>query len=384
MQDSLFETGPAESQPLAEIRLNTGLSIIIPTYKEVENIPHILNRLDALRQNYNLTLEVLFMDDDSQDGSVEAVAASGFDWARMIVRTKNRGLSWAVIDGFSAAQYPILVCMDCDLSHPPEKVPQMVLRLATDQQMMVGSRYVPGASTDDDWGFMRWLNSVVATMLARPLTSVRDPMSGFFAMRKADFDRAQDLNPVGYKIALELIVKCAFGNVGEVPIHFTDRIHGESKLTLKEQLKYIQHLRRLYLHRFANAMYLAQFLVVGASGVVVNLLVLSLLQLMGLPDALCLAGGIGVSVITNFMLNRRFTFSYARDRNIAAQFAGFVGASMIGVAVSFGVSLILRESTFEGISYGLQLAALCGIAAGMIFNYLGNRYFVFRKTHIRK
>ncbi|MFL4468337.1 polyprenol monophosphomannose synthase [Tateyamaria armeniaca] len=226
---------------------------------------------------------MLFLDDNSQDGSAEAVAAAGYDWARIIVRTQDRGLSPAVIDGFAAAQYPVLVCMDCDLSHPPEKVPQMILALNTGQQMVIGSRYVPGASTDDDWGFLRWLNSVVATLLARPLTSVRDPMSGFFAMRKGDFDSVNDLNPVGYKIALELVVKCGFENVGEVPIHFTDRIHGESKLTFKEQLKYIQHLRRLYLHRFANAMYLAQFLVVGASGVVVNLAVLSLLLVMGPP-----------------------------------------------------------------------------------------------------
>ncbi|WP_420862189.1 glycosyltransferase [Algirhabdus cladophorae] len=369
---------------LAEIRYTTGISIIVPTYQEVDNIPHILARLDKLRQDYNLTLEVIFSDDNSQDGSAEAVAASGFDWAKILVRTKDRGLSPAVIEGFEAAQYPILVCMDCDLSHPPERIPQMILGLNSGQQFVIGSRYVPGASTDDDWGFLRWLNSIIATMLARPLTKVKDPMSGFFIMRKADFDTVKELNPVGYKIALELIVKCGFQNVGEVPIHFSDRVYGESKLSFKEQLKYIQHLRRLYLHRFANAMYLAQFLVVGASGVAVNLIMLSILLAMGLPDAVCLAGGIGVSVITNFLLNRRFTFSYAKDGNIGKQFVGFVGASAVGACVNFAVSYALRNSIFEGSGSGLYLSALCGIAAGMIFNYLGNRYIVFRKTHIRR
>ena len=105
------------------------------------------------------------MDDDSRDGSVEAVEQAGYDWARMIVRTGNRGLSAAVVDGFRAAQYPILVCMDCDLSHPPEKIPQLVAALGTGQQFVLGSRYVPGASTDDDWGFLRWFNSVIATFL---------------------------------------------------------------------------------------------------------------------------------------------------------------------------------------------------------------------------
>ena len=140
---------------------------------------------------------------------------------------------------------------------------------------------MPGGSTDDDWGVLRWLNSRVATLMARPLTTVRDPMSGFFALRKADFDAARDLNPVGYKIALELIVKCGFENVGEVPIAFSDRVYGESKLTFRQHLLYLQHVRRLYLHKFSEAMHLLQFLVVGALGVVVNLAVLTLFQIAG-------------------------------------------------------------------------------------------------------
>lgn len=367
-----------------DIQFTVGVSIIIPTYREAENIPHILERLDRVRQSHGLTLEVLFVDDNSRDGSVEAVEASGHDWARIIVRSENRGLSPSVIEGFAAARYPILICMDCDLSHPPEKVPHLIMGLNAGHQMVIGSRYVVGGSTDDDWGILRWLNSVAATLLARPLTSVRDPMSGFFAMRKTDFDAARDLNPIGYKIALELIVKCGFSNVGEVPIQFSDRVHGESKLTFSEQLRYVQHLRRLYLYRFANTMYLAQFLVVGASGVVVNLFVLSVLQVLGLPEAVCLAGGIAVSVATNFLLNRRFTFSYARDQHIGRQFLGFLGASAVGAGVSFFVSLFLRNQLLEGVSFGLHLAALGGIASGMIFNYLGNRFLVFRKVHIRK
>lgn len=370
--------------PLAEIKVNFGISVVIPTYREAENIPHILARLDALRRDAGLVLEVLFMDDDSRDGSVEAVVAAGYDWANIIVRTQCRGLSPAVIDGFRRAGQPILVCMDCDLSHPPEKIPQLVLGLATGQQMVIGSRYVPGASTDDDWGIFRWLNSLLATLLARPLTQVHDPMSGFFALRKADFEAARDLNPVGYKVALELIVKCGFENVGEVPIHFAERVRGESKLTLKQQLLYIQHLRRLYLHRFANAMYLAQFLMVGASGMVVNLAVLSFLLALGLPEAACLAGGIAVSLLTNFLLNRRFTFSYARSGRIGRQFLGFLAASAVGLAVNYVTALSIRAFVLTEGPWSLQLAAVAGIAAGMVFNFLGNRYMVFRKRFLRE
>jgi dolichol-phosphate mannosyltransferase len=368
---------------LCEVRYTAGISVVVPTWREVENIPHLLARLDDLRRAHDLTLEVIFMDDNSRDGSVDAVAAAGYDWARIVVRTQNRGLSPAVIEGFQAARHPILICMDCDLSHPPEKIPQLVLGLHSGQQFVIGSRYVPGGSTDDDWGFFRWLNSLVATLLARPLTHVNDPMSGFFAMRRADFGRARDLNPVGYKVALELIVKCGFLNVGEVPIHFTDRVRGESKLTLREQLKYLKHLRRLYIHKFAGMMYLAQFLVVGASGVVINLAALSLLKLLGLPDSLCLAGGIGLSLVTNFLLNRRFTFSYARHEPILRQFLGFVSASLLGLLVNYSLALWLRMNVLDEGPFALQLAALAGIAAGMGFNFLGARYVVFRKRFLR-
>ena len=367
-----------------DIRFTSGISIVVPTFQEVENIPLLLARINDVRQAYGLKLEVLFMDDDSGDGSVEAVAASGYDWARIIVRTQDRGLSPAVMDGFEAAQYPVLVCMDCDLSHPPEKIPQLVLGLNSGQQFIIGSRYVPGGSTDDDWGFFRFLNSAIATMLARPLTKVRDPMAGFFAMRKSDFEKGRDLNPVGYKIALELIVKCGLDNVGEIPIHFTDRQHGESKLSLRAQLQYLQHLRRLYMHSFSNLMYVAQFLVVGASGVVVNLTVLSLLSAMGAPDGISLAGGIAVSVVTNFLLNRRFTFSYARSAPIVQQFLSYVSTCAIGLGVNYAVAIALRSSLLEQGPFTLQLAALAGVVAGMGFNFLGARYLVFRKRFIRK
>ncbi len=373
----------SEPLPFARIVVLAGVSIIVPTYQEVENIPLLIDRVDRLRRDQGLDLELIFVDDNSRDGSVEAVERAGHPWVRIIVRTTDRGLSRAVLEGFRQARHPILVCMDCDLSHPPEKIPQMVLALATGQEFVLGSRYVPGGSTDDDWGILRWLNSRIATLLARPLTSVRDPMSGFLAMRQSDFLAAQDLNPVGYKIALELIVKCGFQNVAEVPIAFSDRIHGKSKLTIREQLKYIQHLRRLYLHRFANAMYMAQFLAVGLSGVVVNLAVLSLLLALGFPDAVCLAGGIAVSVVTNFLLNRRFTFSYARDGSMLRQFLGFVSVSSFGIAINYGVAMLINARAGLVGPFALHIASLGGIACGLIFNYLGNRYVIFRKTRVR-
>ena len=373
-----------DPDPLAEILVNQPISIVIPTIHEAENIPIILERLDTLRRRYGLTLEVLFMDDDSCDGSVELVETSGFDWAKIIVRTGDRDLSKAVIEGMRQARHPTLICMDCDLGHSPEEIPHLILALSTGRQMVVGSRYISGGITDDDWGLLRCLMSSVAALLARPLTSISDPMSGFFVLRKSDFDRAQDLNPIGYKVALELIVKCSFDNVSEVPIQFGNRLHGRNKLTLRERLLYIQHVRRLYLYKFSNSMYVLQFLVVGTIGTFVNLAVLTILSSLGAAKALALGGGIVTSLVSNFYLNRRFTFSYARQESIWRQFGAFVGASLIGMAVNYTIALALAAGPLSEVPFGLQFAAISGIAAGMMFNFLGNRYFVFRKTrHVR-
>jgi dolichol-phosphate mannosyltransferase len=131
-------------------------------------------------------------------------------------------------------------------------------------------------------------------------------------------------------------------------------------------------------------MHVLQFLVVGASGTVINLVILSLALAMGLAEPICLAAGIGVSVVTNFLLNRRFTFSYAKDGNIIRQFGGFLSASAVGLSVNYFVALYLSRSVLSDGPYSLQLAAVAGIACGMAFNFIGNRFFVFRKRYVRK
>jgi dolichol-phosphate mannosyltransferase len=227
------------------------VTVIVPTYREALNIPLLLDRIAKVREQHSLELNVLIMDDDSADGSVQAVEAFGEGWVEIVVRTHNRGLSLAVVDGLARATGDVVLIMDADLSHPPEKIADLLTALQTGQQGALGSRYVRGGSTDVQWGIFRWLNSRVATLLARPLTRVHDPMAGFFAMWRRDLAGA-DLNPVGYKIALELIVRCGVDDIAEIPIHFTDRQYGDSKLSFRQQLLYLLHLRRLYAHKFGR------------------------------------------------------------------------------------------------------------------------------------
>jgi dolichol-phosphate mannosyltransferase len=230
-------------------RLET-VSIIVPTYQEAQNLPHLIERIDQVRRGVSLTPELLIVDDDSRDGAEEFITSLARDDVRLIVRKTDRGLSPAVVAGLRAARHDVLVVMDADLSHPPEKIPEMLAALEEGHDFVIGSRYVEGGSTDAEWGLFRWLNSKAATLLARPFTRARDPLSGFFALRRATFERgAGELNPIGYKIGLELLVKCGCRKIKEVPIHFADRARGKSKLSLREQLRYLRHLGRLCAYR---------------------------------------------------------------------------------------------------------------------------------------
>lgn len=230
------------------------VSIIVPTYKEALNIPILTRRLFDALGRAGIPGEMIFVDDNSQDGSEKIVAELAAEFpVRIIVRTNERGLSSAVVRGFREAKHDILLCMDADLSHPPESVPDVIAPIAENRaDFCVGSRYVAGGRTKDDWGFLRWLNSMVATLLARPLTPVRDPMAGFFCLRRATLQAAEasGLSPIGYKIALEVMIKSRCRRVEEIPIEFSDRLHGKSKLTFRQQVEYLQHLGRLYRFRY--------------------------------------------------------------------------------------------------------------------------------------
>ncbi|MEM6392984.1 MAG: glycosyltransferase family 2 protein [Planctomycetota bacterium] len=371
----------AEAAPLRFADHDTRrVSLIIPTFREADALPHLIDRLRAFHADSGYELQALIMDDPSGDGSDTIVADTGLPWLNYVGRTGPRGLSAAVVDGLARAEHPYVVVMDADLSHPPESIPALLDALDNGHDFVFGSRYVKGGSTDDDWGLGRWLNSRIATILARPLTHLKDPMAGFFAFRKSLLDQADHLNPIGYKIGLELLVKGHCTRPGEVPIHFTDRVHGESKLSFKEQLKYIQHLRRLYIFKFGTWTHLIQFLAVGTLGLGVNLAALTVLLVLGVPEIPAIAGGIAVSVVSNFLLNRRFTFSYARESSWLRQFLGFCGACALGAGVQFAVAAYLVHTYPDFIP---QLAATIGVVAGTAFNFIANRYLVFKKQHVR-
>ncbi|PCH38933.1 glycosyltransferase family 2 protein [Wolfiporia cocos MD-104 SS10] len=231
-------------------------SVVVPAYREAGNLRPLVTRIFAALQRIDSpvpahAVEVIVVDDNSRDGSVEVVQAlqrEGYR-VRIIVRTTERGLSSAVVRGFQEAQGDNMLCMDADLQHPPEFVPQMLAALSPTKVFVLGTRYGGGVGAiDEGWPLHRRVISNGARMLALPLTSASDPMSGFFGIRKEVFNKARNLNSQGFKIALDLLVKARIPPhaIAEVPFAFGLRTEGESKLDSKVMIKYLLQLAELY------------------------------------------------------------------------------------------------------------------------------------------
>jgi dolichol-phosphate mannosyltransferase len=354
------------------------VSVVVPTYREAKNLPLLVPRITSALQLWSH--EVIIVDDYSNDGTSEACANMRTEGhaVRLILRTDQRGLSSAVLRGFIEARGKVLVCMDADLSHPPEALPHMIETLEKDRaEFVIGSRYVRGGTTDAEWSLVRKFQSKVATLMARPLCRVSDPLAGYFALPRTVFERAQVLSPVGYKIGLELIVKCGCTRIAELPIHFSDRRFGQSKLSLREQINYLRHLKRLADFKFGGWSQLGQFSVVGASGMAVDLLAYALLLRAGVALPVARALAIFIAMSWNFALNRRVSFSRNRfGRPIIQQYFLWLASSGVGAVTSWSVAVSLTSFT-KFFAADVFLAAILGIAIGGLINFLLARHWTF-------
>lgn len=224
------------------------LSIISPTYNEAENVGRLISELEKIL--HGMDYEILISDDNSPDRTWARVEEIGHrnPRVRALRRTCNRGLGPSVADGFSAATGEAVACIDADLQHDPAILPNMLRELESGSDLVVATRYMPGGGTAN-WGLIRRFGSWACTKLAQVLLGVnlRDPMSGYFMMRRDDFLKIRDgLNVRGFKILLEIAAHMRPRQLGEVPYTFGPRAIGESKLSNKIVLAYLSQVWRLY------------------------------------------------------------------------------------------------------------------------------------------
>ncbi len=201
--------------------------------------------------------ELIYVDDESAgtpktEATVKQLVKEGFP-VRIHMRTKaqGRGLSSAVLLGFSIAKFDTVLCMDADLQHEPEAVYSVAKPVLKNKaEFSIGSRYCGGGGFGFDWAFHRRLISHGATLLAIGVSTSTDPMSGFFCTSKKVLARAaKSINPIGFKIALEIMARTKANPVVDVPITFQSRVAGESKLSMKQNVLYLQQLASLYWDR---------------------------------------------------------------------------------------------------------------------------------------
>jgi dolichol-phosphate mannosyltransferase len=226
------------------------LSIVVPTYNERERLEEVVAAVTRAFVAHRIDGEIVVVDDNSPDGTGRiADALVGRYPLRTVHRPRKLGLGSAVMDGFAAASGSALGVMDADMSHPPSTVPALFVVLdALEVDVAVGSRYVPGGAWRN-WPFPRVVMSRVACALARPLTPVRDAMSGLFVVRRDAVQGVRIAAP-GFKIGLELLLRSRIASVAEVPYEFADRTGGQSKMSAREAIDFLFQLRALYAWRF--------------------------------------------------------------------------------------------------------------------------------------
>jgi dolichol-phosphate mannosyltransferase len=230
------------------------ISIVIPTYQEAENITILVEQIDSVLKEAGFSYELVIVDDNSKDGIIEIVDnLKKSCQITLEVREKRNGLASAVIDGINMATGQVVVVMDADLSHPPTKIPELVIPILNDNyDLVIGSRYIKGGAVIN-FNIFRMFNAWASKLLAKPFIDVADPLSGFFAFSRKLIKPDLDLCPLGFKIGLELIVKAAPKKILEIPIEFSVRQCGKSKLTVRVQFQYILHIWRILKYKLKNA-----------------------------------------------------------------------------------------------------------------------------------
>ena len=219
------------------------ISIIVPTYNERENITKLIPSVHKTLEEHEH--EIVVVDDNSPDGTAEIVEELSKEYpVNLIVRSGKLGLASAILHGFYHAKGNILGVIDADLQHPPECMRELVEATSNGYDIAIGSRYTENGEVAG-WSRFRALVSRVAVALSKPLTDVKDPMSGYFFVKRGVI-RDVSFKSIGYKLLLEILVKGSCNNVKEIPYTFKVRENGESKLGIREYTDYLKLLCHLY------------------------------------------------------------------------------------------------------------------------------------------
>lgn len=356
------------------------LSIIIPTYNERENARLITYRIRNCLQYSNWDYEILFIDDSRDDTPMVLEELSKkYNEVRYIHREKERGLASAVVNGFHVARGEHIIVMDADLQHPPELVPLIMKRL-TEADIVIPSRFITGGSDGGLSGLRKlisWTARTIGQLSIRRLRNISDCTSGYFGLNRSVIDEIR-LDPIGWKILMEVLVKGRYNTVHEIPYTFESRDAGKSKMNLQEHLNYLLHIVRLVRYCPEDFRFYL-FCLVGISGVFVNLVILKLLLFYTVLNGL-IASLIAsfIAMLHNFYLNDTLTWKERQHTQFwrkflqFPQFALVCGGGIVITACIAHLVVILGGNIYSG--------QLSGIVFATIWNYAVNNRWTWGKT----
>jgi dolichol-phosphate mannosyltransferase len=356
---------------------NPELSLIVPTYCEGQNIAELIERVHQSLSNCGY--ELIVVDDNSPDGTSELAESLSRKYPiRVITRRNERGLASAVVDGFRQAKGEILGVIDADLQHPPEILPELLKEVKGGADVAIASRYVKGGGSAG-WSMKRRIISrgskVLAGLLLPSVRGVKDPLSGFFLLRRRVIDGVA-LSPTGYKILLEVLVRGKANEITEVPFIFKERERGESNLNAGEGINYLKHLYRL--GGLGGTIRFIKFCLVGLSGVAVNEgLLWMLTEGFGLFYVFSAAIAIEISILTNFFLNDIWTFRDRRSPGIKSILGRGFKFNLVSIA-GLGINMTLLWTFTEVVGISYLISNLIGIAGATLWNFIINTLWTWR------
>jgi dolichol-phosphate mannosyltransferase len=354
------------------------LTVVVPCYKERDNVAPMVAALDAALTG--IVWEVVFVDDDSPDGTAAAarVLAQNDARVRCIKRVGRRGLSSAVIEGALSSSADYVAVIDGDLQHDETRLPLMLTAVRDGADMAVGSRHVAGGDASGLSSPMRVKLSETGIRVAQMMTrtSISDPMSGFFLLRREMFEAlAGRLTGQGFKILLDLILASPRRlNITEIAYKFRPRTAGESKLDVLVLAQFAGLLLDKLLGRSVPLRFIS-FALVGGFGVLVNLVVLQLARGAGVDFTTAQAIGTVVAMVANFQLNNQLTYRAQRLKGAKAWrgLVLFLLVCSLGAYANIGIARALYVENGHSL-----LAGAAGAAVGVVWNYAVSATLVWR------
>lgn len=352
------------------------ISVVVPTLDEAGNVDSLLTRLFAAFGREGLEIEVLFADGGSTDGTQEKARA----WesrapVRLVDARSGRGLTGDVLTAARQARAEVVLVMDGDLSHSPEQAQELVRPvLEASRDMVIGSRYVPGGRIPD-WPWKRRAMSRIARAVVWPLTDVRDPTSGFFAIRRDRLLGVAD-DAEGFKIGLEVLLRHDGDlRVSEIPICFGDRSHGQSKMSLRQAACYLRRAVAL-VGGAATAVTAGRFALAGLAGLVVDVGLFTILRDRGLDLSLSHILSFAIVATLTYVMCVRWVFAPSGNKPSGwTAPVRFVTICLMALFLRGGALALLTERAGWPEYAALPAAA----AATAIITYLGGAFFAFRK-----